>query len=153
MLGIYLHVLGDALGSAAVVLSTWLISRDGWSGWDPLASSGIAIIIFGTAIPLVKNCAQKLLLTLPNDAEYDLKEVLAGLNGLHGVIGCTVPKFWMQDGEQPRTMGVVHIVAGRTANLDEVKQRCVVFLDAADLDVVVQVERDGVTRCWCQTPR
>ncbi|KAL9102544.1 MAG: hypothetical protein Q9163_002323 [Psora crenata] len=144
MMGIYLHVLGDALGSAAVVLSTYLISFNGWSGWDPLASTGIAIIIFATAIPLVKNCAQKLLLTVPEDTEYDLREALAGLNGLRGVLGYAVPKFWIQDGEQRKVMGVIHVTADKVSNLEEVKERCVAFLKGAGLDVLVQVERDGV---------
>ena len=150
MMGIYLHVLGDALGSVAVVLSTYLISINGWSGWDPLASTGIAIIIFGTAIPLVKNCAQKLLLTVPGDTEYDLREALAGLSGLRGVVGYAVPKFWLQDGEQRKVMGVVHVTADKVSNLEDVKERCVAFLIDAGLDVLVQVERDGVGSCWCQ---
>lgn len=153
MMGIYLHVLGDTLGSAAVVLSTWLVQLNGWSGWDPLASTGIAIIIFGTAIPLVKNCARKLLLTVPDDTEYDLREALAGLSGLRGVVGCSVPKFWIQEGEHRQVMGVVHVLADKVSNLEDVKERCLAFLKSAGLDVLVQVERDGVGRCWCQATR
>ena len=153
MMGIYLHVLGDTLGSAAVVLSTWLVQLNGWSGWDPLASTGIAIIIFGTAIPLVKNCARKLLLTVPEDTEYDLREALASISGLRGVVGCAVPKFWIQEGDQRRVMGVVHVMADRVSNLEDVKERCIAYLKGAGLDVLVQVERDGVGRCWCQATR
>ena len=152
-MGIYLHVLGDTLGSAAVVLSTWLVQLNGWSGWDPLASTGIAIIIFGTAVPLVKNCARKLLLTVPDDTEYDLREALAGLSGLRGVVGCSVPKFWIQEGEHRQVMGVVHVLADKASNLEDVKERCLAFLRSAGLDVLVQVERDGVGRCWCQATR
>ena len=152
-MGIYLHVLGDTLGSLAVVLSTWLVQWNGWSGWDPLASTGIAIIIFGTAIPLVTNCASKLLLTVPADVEYDLREALAGVSALRGVLGCTVPKFWVQDGDESQVMGVVHVVADKVSNLDDVKERCIAFLKNAGLDVLVHVEREGMSRCWCQASR
>ena len=153
MMGIYLHVLGDTLGSAAVVLSTWLVQLNGWSGWDPIASTGIALIIFGTAIPLVKNCARKLLLTVPEDTEYDLREALAGVSGLKGVVGCAVPKFWIQEGEGRQVMGVVHVMADKVSNLEDVQERCFAFLKAAGLDVLVQVERDGGGRCWCQAAK
>ena len=152
-MGIYLHVLGDTLGSLAVVVSTWLVQWNGWSGWDPVASTGIAIIIFGTAIPLVKNCARKLLLTVPDDVEYDLREALAGLSGLRGIVGCTVPKFWIQDGEKTQIMGVVHVMADKASNLEDVKERSIAFLNGARLNVLVQVEREGISRCWCQASR
>jgi len=44
MQGIYLHIMADALGSVAVVISTLLVQLTGWSGFDPLASCIIAIL-------------------------------------------------------------------------------------------------------------
>ena len=46
MHGIFLHILADTLGSVAVVISTVLVHYSGWSGYDPLASCFIAILIF-----------------------------------------------------------------------------------------------------------
>lgn len=98
MRGIYLHILGDALGSVGVVISTILVRYTGWNGWDPIASCIIAIIIGLHALPLVKRTAQSLLMALPDDAEYSLRNTLAGVSSLRGVVGYTTPKFWLAPG-------------------------------------------------------
>jgi zinc transporter 5/7 len=97
MQGIYLHIIADTLGSAAVVASTLLIQYFGWAGFDPLASCIIAILIFYSSIPLVKSSAISLLMSLPDDVEYNLRNTLAGVSGLRGVAGYSVPKFWLDD--------------------------------------------------------
>ena len=97
MHGIFLHILADTLGSVAVVISTILVHYSGWSGYDPLASCFIAILIFVSAVPLVSSTAKTLLLTLPADTEYNVRETLAGVSTLRGVVSYTVPKFWIDD--------------------------------------------------------
>lgn len=97
MHGIFLHILADTLGSVAVVISTILVHFYEWPGFDPLASCIIAILIFVSAIPLVSSTAKMLLLSLPADVEYSLRDTLAGVSSLRGVVGCTVPKFWLDD--------------------------------------------------------
>ncbi|CAN9084729.1 unnamed protein product [Alternaria alternata] len=97
MQGIFLHILADALGSVAVIISTLLTKYYGWSGWDPIASSIIAILIFLSAIPLVKSSGARLMLSLPNDVEYGIRNTLGELGTLRGVVGYAVPKFWLED--------------------------------------------------------
>ncbi|KAI4184377.1 MAG: hypothetical protein LQ348_004557 [Seirophora lacunosa] len=150
MHGIYLHVLADTLGSVAVVVSTLLIHFYKWSGFDPLASCLIAILIFASAVPLVQSTAKKLLLTIPEDVEFDLREALAGVSALKGVIGYAAPKFWLDEGNERKVIGVIHVTAGKGADLEDVKERAVGFLKSRRMDVLVQVERDGVNRCWCK---
>ncbi|KAJ5606628.1 hypothetical protein N7510_009409 [Penicillium lagena] len=128
MHGIFLHILADTLGSVAVVISTVLVHYSGWSGYDPLASCFIAILIFASAVPLVSSTAQTLLLTLPADTEYNVRETLAG---------------------NQKVLGVIHVIASRGADLEDVRQRTVNFLQEKNMDIVVQVERDGDGRCWC----
>lgn len=142
--------MADTLGSVAVVISTILIHFYGWSGFDPLASCFIAIAIFASAIPLVTSSARTLLLTVPADTEYDLREALAGLSGLRGVTGYAVPKFWLEEGGPRKVLGVVHVIAARTADMEDVKERAVIFLKGRNMDVLVQVEREGDGRCWCK---
>ncbi|KAL9599432.1 MAG: hypothetical protein Q9219_003869 [cf. Caloplaca sp. 3 TL-2023] len=151
MQGIYLHVLADTLGSVAVVISTLLIHFYGWSGFDPLASCLIAILIFASAVPLVKSTAKKLLLTIPEDVEFDLREALAGVSALRGVVGYAAPKFWLDEGEERKVIGVIHITAAKGMDMEDLKNRAVDFLRSKNMDVIVQVERDGVNRCWCKT--
>lgn len=150
MHGIYLHVLADTLGSVAVVISTLLIHFYGWAGFDPLASCLIAILIFASAIPLVISSAKTLLLTIPEDSEFDLRETLAGISGLRGVVGYAVPKFWLKEGEEKKVLGVIHVIAVKGVDMDDVKERALVFLRGRGMDVLVQVEREGSDRCWCR---
>ena len=149
MHGIYLHILADTLGSGAVVVSTLLIHFFHWPGFDPLASCLIAILIFASAIPLVKSSAQTLLLTVPEETEYNLRDTLAGVSGLRGVAGYCAPRFWIEGAEDGGVMGVMHVIASRGSDLEEVRERVVGFLAEKKADVVVQVEREGDGRCWC----
>ena len=153
MHGIFLHVLADTMGSAAVMLSTALIYLVGWNGFDPLASCVIAILIFLSSIPLIKSSAKKLLLTVPDTVEYNLRETLAGVSDLRGVASYSIPRFWMGDknteSEVEQVLGVIHIIATRGSDLDDVKERTRNFLLSHGMDVVVQVEKDGDTSCWC----
>ncbi|KAL1985446.1 hypothetical protein VTN96DRAFT_7889 [Rasamsonia emersonii] len=202
MHGIFLHILADTLGSVAVVISTILVHYYGWAGFDPIASCVIAILIFASAVPLVSSTAKTLLLTLPADVEYNLRDTLAGVSTLRGVVGYTVPKFWLDDtavgtstghdhghdhgpshghsnshdlcqhrhldhhdhhhhlhdhhdhdhdhkSNSQRVLGVIHVIASRGADLEDVRRRTVDFLREKNMDIVVQVEREGEGRCWC----
>lgn len=158
MHGIYLHILADTLGSVAVVISTLLIHFYGWSGFDPLASCLIAILIFASAIPLVVSSAKTLLLTMPEDIEFDLRQALAGINVLRGVSGYTVPKFWLEEGggeegsssgNGKKVLGVIHVIASKGADLEDVKERAVALFEGKNMHILVQVERVDDGRCWC----
>ena len=236
MQGIFLHILADALGSVAVIISTLLTKYYGWSGWDPIASCIIAVLIFFSAIPLVKSSGMRLMLSLPADVEYGIRTTLQELSSLRGVVGYAVPKFWLEDegaahaevhakeqagcghdhshGEhdhkhdhtghdhshdhghshddhshdhdhdhddhghshndhghnhghehdhnhdhdhdhdhahapRARILGVIHIIASRIADLEDVRERTSQFLRGRGMDLVVHVEKEGDGRCWC----
>ena len=97
MQGIYLHIMADAMGSVAVVISTILIQLTGWSGWEPVASCIIAVLIFISTVPLVSSTTKILLLSLNSDIEYNLRDILTGVSNVRGVVGYSVPKFWLED--------------------------------------------------------
>ncbi|KNG48087.1 zinc transporter zitb [Stemphylium lycopersici] len=232
MQGIFLHILADALGSVAVIISTLLTKYYGWSGWDPIASCIIAILIFLSAIPLVKSSGARLMLSLPNDVEYGIRNALGELGTLRGVMGYAVPKFWLEDEgaahaeahakdshdcggghkhddhshddhghghghshshshshdqshghdhhghdhshdhshdhahshshshshdhhdhdhapKSRRILGVIHIIASRVADLEDVRERSYQFLKDRGMDLVIHVEKEGEGRCWC----
>ncbi|ELQ38516.1 cation efflux protein/ zinc transporter [Pyricularia oryzae Y34] len=157
MMGIYLHVMADTLGSAAVIVSTALTYYWPWSGWDPLASFLIAVLILGSAMPLVSSSARRLLLTVPDRVEYGLRDTLSGITGLRGVANYAVPKFWMDDrsGGDNHTapgdhlLGVMHVTAVRGADMEDVGKRVRSYLAAKGIDITVQVEREGDPSCWC----
>ncbi|TPX15936.1 uncharacterized protein E0L32_000270 [Thyridium curvatum] len=155
MYGIYLHVLADTLGSAAVIVSTILTHFWSWAGWDPLASFLIAVLILGSSIPLVKSSARRLLLTIPDQLEYNLRDTLSGITGIRGVASYTVPKLWMDDrgGADDKLLGMMHVVAIRGADMDDVRERVRSYLAGKGIDITLQVEREGDTTCWCGNGR
>lgn len=53
MLGLYLHVMADTLGSIGVIISTVLIHYYKWTGFDPIASLLIGLMILSSVVPLV----------------------------------------------------------------------------------------------------
>ena len=156
--GIYLHILADTLGSAAVIVSTILTHFWAWSGWDPLASFLIAVLILLSSLPLVKSSARRLLLTVPPATEYSLRDTLSGITGLRGVVGYAAPKFWVDDrsvgeGGGERLVGVMHAVAARGADMEDVRDRVRGYMAERGVDVTLQVEREGDASCWCGVGR
>lgn len=163
MQGIFLHVLADAMGSVAVIASTVLTQYTGWMGWDPVASVLVALMIFVSAIPLVRTCAGKLMMVLPDEAGWQAREALFGIGEVRGVVGCKGVRFWIVEGgeagherreersdaESVRFCGVVHVLASKGVDADDVREKTVQYLKGREMDVVVQVEREGEGRCWC----
>ena len=73
--GVFLHVLADTLGSVGVILSTLLIQTFGWNIADPICSLFIAVLIFVSVLPLVKETALVLLLRTPEELQLPLAAV------------------------------------------------------------------------------
>lgn len=189
MHGIFLHVAADAGGSLAVIISTALTLWKPWYLWDPLATILIAVLIFAAAVPLVTASGQKLLLVVPDDAEYMIKNTLQELGELRGVVGYAVPRFWVDDrddstadhahshdhshdhhnhahghdnhdhshghdhgaaGGKQKLMGVIHIIAAHSADLEDVRQRVDELVRERNMDLVIHVEREAdAGLCWC----
>lgn len=84
--GVFLHVIGDALGNVGVMVSA-LIVRYFTSPLtlyaDPVISLVITCIILGSAIPLCKAASRILLQAVPAGMNVDdIKEDIAGLPGI-----------------------------------------------------------------------
>ena len=160
MHGIFLHVAADAGGSLAVIISTALTLWKPWYGWDPLATIIIAILIFAAAVPLVSSSGQKLLLVIPDELEYNIKNTLQELGELRGVVGYAAPRFWIDDkesaneghghgGGKQKVMGVIHVIVAPVADLEEVRERVEEFFAERRMDLVIHVEREAEGQCWC----
>lgn len=94
MRGIFLHILADTLGSAGVVVSTLLTSWFHSNVFDPIASLFIAVLIFFSAIPLIKSSASNLLLSLDDKKDEMMRDVLSQVSTTPGVASYTTPRFW-----------------------------------------------------------
>jgi len=83
--GAYLEVLGDLLGSAAVIVAALVVLATGFERADAIASVVIGLMILPRAIGLLKQVATVLLEATP--AGVDLDAVRAHICGVPGVVG------------------------------------------------------------------
>ena len=95
MRGVFLHVMGDALGNIGVIASAlfiWL--TDYWWRFysDPLISLIITVIILVSAIPLCRAASRILLQAVPSAVNVD--EVKADIEDLPGVVSCHHLHVW-----------------------------------------------------------
>lgn len=65
MVGVFLHLLADTLGSVGVIISSFIIQMWGWTIADPICSLCIAVLIFLSTIPLIKQSSKTLLQCTP----------------------------------------------------------------------------------------
>lgn len=116
--------MADTLGSVGVIISTLLINRYGWTGFDPLASIFIAVLIFASVVPLVVDSGKLLMLDMGDETEADVRKALtavrpflsfpstgnllsiltlssppiaAQVQRIEGVASYTHPRFWQKD--------------------------------------------------------
>jgi len=95
MRGMFLHVVGDALGNVGVIVSAliiWLTTFPGRYYFDPAISLFITIIILGSAIPLCKAASRILLQGVP--AHIDVDEIREDIEDLPGIISCHHLHVW-----------------------------------------------------------
>ncbi len=82
--GAYLEMMGDLLGSIAVIVAALVIWLTGWDRIDPLASVAVALMILPRAWLLLKETLDILLETTPRN--LDLSEVRSHLLGQPNVV-------------------------------------------------------------------
>ncbi len=82
--GAYLEVLGDLLGSLAVVAAAVAIVTTGWARADVVASAVIGLMILPRAWGLLRDVLDVLLEATPRGVELD--HVRDHIRGVHGVV-------------------------------------------------------------------
>jgi cobalt-zinc-cadmium efflux system protein len=129
--GAYLEVMGDFLGSVAVLVAAVVMLLTGWAYADPIASVLIAVLILPRAWALVREAVDVLLQATPRG--IDLDEVRAHLLRAEGVADAHDLHAWALTSG----MNVVsaHIIVEPGANpasvLDEV---CACLSDDFDME-------------------
>lgn len=81
--GAYLEVLGDLLGSLAVVVAAAVIMATGWDRADPVASLLVAFMILPRSLKLLRDAVRILLEAAPKD--LDVAQVRQHLTQVPGV--------------------------------------------------------------------
>jgi len=95
MRGIFLHVMGDALGNIGVIASAliiWLTKYSWRFYFDPAISLVITVIILGSAIPLCKAASRILLQAVPMGLNVD--DIRNDINDLPGILSCHHLHVW-----------------------------------------------------------
>ncbi|CAI6279894.1 unnamed protein product [Periconia digitata] len=95
MRGVFLHVLGDALGNVGVIASALIIwlTPFWWRFYsDPAISLIITVIILASAIPLCKAASRILLQAVP--AGLSIDDIKDDITELDGVISCHHLHVW-----------------------------------------------------------
>ncbi|KAI2469983.1 cation efflux protein [Annulohypoxylon bovei var. microspora] len=117
MMGVLLHVIGDACNNVGVIIAAlviWLTSSEARFYADPGISMGIALMILLTSIPLVKNSGKILMQSSPkgvhvDDVKHDLEKI-PGIESVHEL------HIWRLD--QKKSIATAHIVVSNTEMSD-----------------------------------
>ncbi len=88
----FVHMLGDALGSVAIILGAVAIRYTGWLRVDPLLSIVIALLIVWTAWDIIRESLNILLEGLPRGIH--LVDVAAAMGAVNGVLGVHDLHIW-----------------------------------------------------------
>lgn len=140
MRGVFLHVMADTLGSVGVIISTLLIQFYGWTGFDPIASLFIAVLIAASVIPLVLDTGRILALDV-SDKDIKIQEALSELSSIPGVQSYTNPRFWPKD--SLALIGSIHIqLSPSAASQDPSGPHSSVRTTFAKVDRVVERVKD-----------
>nr|XP_033785760.1 zinc transporter 5 isoform X2 [Geotrypetes seraphini] len=142
MKGVFLHVLADTLGSVGVIISTILIQQFGWLIADPICSLFIAVLIFASVIPFLKDACQVILLRIPPEVEKEIHIALEKIERLDSIISYRDPHFWRHSASV--VAGTIHV----QIISDAVEQRIIqqvtsILKDAGINNLAVQVEKEA----------
>lgn len=110
MRGVFLHVLGDALGSVIVIISALLIwfVEDDWKYYmDPAMSILMVIIILSTTGPLLRDSGLILLQTVPGHIRiHQLEE---DIQKVEGVLAVHEFHIWQLTGNKIIASAHIHV--------------------------------------------
>jgi cation diffusion facilitator family transporter len=97
--GAYLEVVGDALGSVAVIVAAVVIATTGWTGADVVASFAVGALVLPRAWTLLREAFDVLLEAAPKGV--DLDQVRAHVLGVAGVLDVHDLHAWTITSGQP----------------------------------------------------
>ncbi|KAJ5750111.1 cation efflux protein [Penicillium manginii] len=109
MMGVLIHVMGDAGNNIGVIIAAlviWLTHYGGRYYADPAVSMGISLIIFASSIPLIKRAGTILLQSAPEGVEID--DVTHDIEQIPGVLAVHELHIWRLD--QKKSLASAHIV-------------------------------------------
>jgi cobalt-zinc-cadmium efflux system protein len=84
--GVFMHILGDALNTFAVILAAILMMATRWPLIDPIISAAIALVVLWGAAKLLKESFNTLLEGVPANIQVnDVEQHILGVEGVDSV--------------------------------------------------------------------
>lgn len=118
--GVFLHIMADTLGSAGVIVSTLLIKWFGWTGFDPIASLFIAVLIIMSVIPLIRQSSAVMMLELSDETVAVIEGTLDEVRAMDGVYSISHTRFWPCEAES--VIGSLHVQVKDGVNTQVMRQ-------------------------------
>lgn len=109
-----LHVVGDALGSLAALVSGVVIAVGGWTAIDPIASFAICALIAVSALRLTRESLHALMEGVPRG--LSVEAIGREMASVEGVLSVHDLHVWMLSGT--RTALSAHVVVASMAHWD-----------------------------------
>ncbi|KAF1813720.1 cation efflux protein [Eremomyces bilateralis CBS 781.70] len=109
MMGVLIHVIGDAINNIGVIISAliiWFVKSEARYYADPAVSMAIAFMIFASCVPLL-NASSKILLQ-GSPPTIDLPALSADLSSLPGILSVHELHVWRLN--ETKTIASVHVV-------------------------------------------
>lgn len=96
---VFWHVLGDSLGSLAVVLAALAMRWTGWNGWDGLAAAAVGLLMTAGALGIGRHAVEILMEATPRQLDagaiQTAMESVPGVNEVHHLhIWALAPRYY-----------------------------------------------------------
>lgn len=86
ILGVFLHLVGDAINNVAVMVAAGVVLATGFIYADPIASAFVGLMIVATSFPLVLRSARLLLESAPGEVDFEgVGKDIMNITGIEGV--------------------------------------------------------------------
>jgi cobalt-zinc-cadmium efflux system protein len=113
-----LHVMGDALGSVAALISGAVIAFTGWTRIDPLASLLICVLIAVSSVHLIRESLHALMEGVPHGLSVD--RIGSEMASVGGVVSVHDLHVWTLSGS--RTALSAHVVVRNLAHWEGLRR-------------------------------
>jgi cobalt-zinc-cadmium efflux system protein len=118
---VFLHMLGDTVSTAAVIVGGFAIALTGWQWIDPLLSTVIAGMILLSSWSIVRETLHILLEGTPKSV--DLGEIRKAMQGVEGVVNVHDLHIWSLTGQSHALASHVQVVEMQLAESEAVLER------------------------------
>jgi cation diffusion facilitator family transporter len=144
---IFLHLLGDALGSVAVIIGaliSWLIEWEYKMYIDPVITLIICMIILGSTLPLLKYSILVILQAVPDN--INMPKLKEELNNIQGVCNVHDLHIWLLS--QTTYISTLHINCKSQQEFMEVAEKIQKCMHKHNIfSVTIQPEFDDNEKC------